>query len=136
MISRVFFGPLWPEIPNFGYPTQHHLILLNNTASGQSVFILLIDFPIWIHWYDMSSLFLYIVIAKNHNKYFRNWVWTYLQDHLWVNQKGQSRSGFHDLSNIDSLFVGHESKNGENNRGREERGEGIDTANENGISKK
>ena len=32
--------------------------------------------------------------------------------------------------------MGHKSKNGENNRGREERGEGIDTANENGISKK
>ena len=32
--------------------------------------------------------------------------------------------------------MGHESKNGENDRGREERGEGIDTANKNGISKK
>ena len=55
------------------------------------------------------------------------------QHHLRVDQEGQAGAALHHVPNVDTLGVGHVAEDGEDDGGREEAGEGVDGADDDGV---
>ena len=55
------------------------------------------------------------------------------EHHLWVDQERETRARLDHIPHLDLLGVGHVAEDGEDDDGREEGGERVDTAHEDGI---